>query len=557
MERGKSQPRRCAIYTRKSSEEGLEQDFNSLHAQREACEAFIKSQHGEGWRLVKAAYDDGGFSGGTMERPALQRLLADIRERVIDVVVVYKVDRLTRSLADFAKMVELFDAHAVSFVAVTQQFNTTTSMGRLTLNVLLSFAQFEREVTGERIRDKIAASKRRGMWMGGTVALGYDVSDHRLVINPAEAETVKGIFQRYLELRSVRLLKDDLDRRGIISKIRLSRNGNRSGGKAFSRGALYELLSNPVYIGEIRHRKERHPGQHEPIMERELWERAQRQLRDQAARCRTRATKAGPSPLAGKLFDEDGECLYVAGAAKGERRYRYYVSRRLVTGSADKMRNGWRLSGPEIERTVAVAAQQLLNDHAAISASACNLGVGAGDIPAVLEAAGEWSRRLQSEADSAAALSELVDKVNLKPGGIELSINLPLPVDGTHGAAAMLPITQFFAMRMKRRGVEMRLIIGGADAPPRKPDAALLKAIARAHRWFEELISARATSLAAIASREGVTDRYVARLIRLAFLAPKIVEAIAERGELADLKLTPHVDLPLDWMTQKRVVGLE
>ena len=557
MERGKSQPRRCAIYTRKSSEEGLEQDFNSLHAQREACEAFIKSQHGEGWRLVRAAYDDGGFSGGTMERPALQRLLADIRERVIDVVVVYKVDRLTRSLADFAKMVELFDAHAVSFVAVTQQFNTTSSMGRLTLNVLLSFAQFEREVTGERIRDKIAASKRRGMWMGGTVALGYDVRDHRLVINPAEAETVRGIFQRYLELRSVRLLKDDLDRRGFISKIRLSRNGNRSGGKAFSRGALYELLSNPVYIGEIRHRKERHPGQHEPIMDRELWERAQRQLRDQAARCRTRATKAGPSPLAGKLFDEDGECLYVAGAAKGERRYRYYVSRRLVTGSADKVRNGWRLSGPEIERTVAVAARQLLNDHAAISASACNLGVGAGDIPAVLEAAGEWGRRLQSEADSAAALSGLVDKVNLKPGGIELSINLPLPVDGTHGAAAMLPTTQFFAVRMKRRGVEMRLIIGGADAPPRKPDAALLKAIARAHRWFEELISARATSLAAIASREGVTDRYVARLIRLAFLAPKIVEAIAERGELADLKLTPHVDLPLDWTTQKRVVGLE
>jgi len=557
MERAKSQPRRCAIYTRKSSEEGLEQDFNSLQAQREACEAFIKSQHGEGWRLVRSAYDDGGFSGGTMERPALQRLLADIRERVIDVIVVYKVDRLTRSLADFAKMVELFDAHAVSFVAVTQQFNTTSSMGRLTLNVLLSFAQFEREVTGERIRDKIAASKRRGMWMGGTVALGYDVSDHRLVINPAEAETVKGIFQRYLELRSVRLLKDDLNRRGIISKIRLSRNGNRSGGKAFSRGALYELLSNPVYIGEIRHREERHPGQHEPIVDRELWERAQRQLRDQAARCRTHATKADPSPLAGKLFDEDGECLYVAGAAKGERRYRYYVSRHLVTASADKVRNGWRLAGPEIERTVAVAARQLLNDHAAISASACNLGVGAGDIPAVLEAAGEWSRWLQSEADVAAALSGLVDKVNLKPGGIELSINLPLPVDGTHGAAAMLPITQFFAMRMKRRGVEMRLIIGGADAPPRKPDAALLKAIARAHRWFEELISARATSLAAIASREGVTDRYVARLIRLAFLAPKIVEAIAERGELADLKLTPHVDLPLDWTTQKRVVGLE
>jgi len=557
MERGKSQLRRCAIYTRKSSEEGLEQDFNSLHAQREACEAFIKSQHGEGWRLVKTAYDDGGFSGGTMERPALQRLLTDIRQRLIDAVVVYKVDRLTRSLTDFAKMVELYDSQAVSFVAVTQQFNTTTSMGRLTLNVLLSFAQFEREVTGERIRDKIAASKRKGMWMGGTPSLGYDVSDRRLVINAAEAETVRQIFQRYLELRSVRLLRDDLDQRGIVSKIRISKSGNRTGGKAFSRGALYELLSNPVYIAEIRHRQERHPGQHEAIVDRELWERVQRQLRDGAAECRARPTKAPASPLAGKLFDDNGQCLYVAGAAKGERRYRYYVSRQLVTDSADKVRNGWRLSAPEIERTVAVAARQLLDDHAQISASACNLGVGAGEIPAVLEAAGEWSRRLQSEADRTAALSELVDKVELKPGGIELSINPPLSVDGTRGAAAMLSMTRFIALRMKRRGMEMRLIIEGAQAPPRMPEVALLKAIAQAHRWFEELLSGRATSLAAIASRQGVTDRYVARLIRLAFLAPKIVEAIAERGALADLKLTPHVDLPLNWAMQKQVVGLE
>src|SRR5512135_2304544 len=237
MERGKSQPRRCAIYTRKSSEEGLEQDFNSLHAQREACEAFIKSQHGEGWRLVRVAYDDGGFSGGTMERPALQRLLTDIRERVIDVIVVYKVDRLTRSLADFAKMVELFDAQAVSFVAVTQQFNTTTSMGRLTLNVLLSFAQFEREVTGERIRDKFAASKRKGMWMGGVPPLGYDVSERRLIVNETEAVTVREIFERYLGLGSVRLLRNDLERRGVVSKVRISRTGTKTGGRPFARGA--------------------------------------------------------------------------------------------------------------------------------------------------------------------------------------------------------------------------------------------------------------------------------------------------------------------------------
>ena len=241
-----------------------------------------KARHGEGWRLIKTAYDDGGISGGTMDRPALTRLLDDIGHGLIDVIVVYKVDRLTRSLADFAKMVEIFDAQGVSFVAVTQQFNTTTSMGRLTLNVLLSFAQFEREVTGERIRDKFAASKRKGMWMGGVPPLGYDVSERRLIVNETEAVTVREIFERYLVLGSVRLLRDDLERRGVVSKVRVSRTGIK-GGRSFSRGALYELLSNPIYIGEVRHKQERHPGQHEAILERELWERAQHHLREQAA----------------------------------------------------------------------------------------------------------------------------------------------------------------------------------------------------------------------------------------------------------------------------------
>ena len=260
MERSKPMIRRCAVYTRKSSEEGLEQEFNSLHAQREACEAFIRSQAGEGWRLIRTHYDDGGLSGATMERPALQRLMADIAEGLVDAVVVYKVDRLTRSLADFAKMVEVFDARGVSFVAVTQQFNTTTSMGRLTLNVLLSFAQFEREVTGERIRDKIAASKRKGIWMGGLVPLGYEVRERQLVINEAEATTVRHLFTRYCELGSVRLLKEELDRLGVRSKIRVSKDGVESGGQAFSRGALYTLLRNPIYVGEIRHKGVCHPG---------------------------------------------------------------------------------------------------------------------------------------------------------------------------------------------------------------------------------------------------------------------------------------------------------
>jgi len=274
MEHAKPRTRRCAIYTRKSSEEGLEQDFNSLHAQREACEAFIKSQTGEGWRLIKTAYDDGGLSGGTMERPALQHLLEDIRRRLVDVVVVYKVDRLTRSLADFAKMVEVFDAHGVSFVAVTQQFNTTTSMGRLTLNVLLSFAQFEREVTGERIRDKIAASKRKGMWMGGVPPLGYDVRDRKLTVNAAEADTVRLIFRRYLALGCVSRLRADLDQNGVRSKQRILTSGRALGGCVFGRGALYHLLRNRIYRGEVVHRGIAYPGEHEAIVDEELWNAA-------------------------------------------------------------------------------------------------------------------------------------------------------------------------------------------------------------------------------------------------------------------------------------------
>ena len=367
MEPDKTSSRRCAIYTRKSSEEGLEQDFNSLQAQREACEAFIKSQASEGWRLVKPAYDDGGVSGGTMERPALQRLLADISQRLIDVVVVYKVDRLTRSLADFAKMVEVFDAHGVSFVAVTQQFNTTTSMGRLTLNVLLSFAQFEREVTGERIRDKIAASKRKGMWMGGCVPLGYDLCDRRIVIDQREAETVRYIFRQYLELGCVRLLKEDLDRRGVLSKRRTSKTGIESGGHSFSRGALYALLSNPIYVGEIRHKNLRHPGQHRAIVDRAVWERTQQQLQEHRVRAKRHdASLVEKSPLIGRLVDENGVGLTPSHARKGERKYRYYVSRNFPAQGAIPARLGWRLPARELEDRVAAAIREMLDDESSV-----------------------------------------------------------------------------------------------------------------------------------------------------------------------------------------------
>jgi DNA invertase Pin-like site-specific DNA recombinase len=251
---------RCAIYTRKSSEEGLEQEFNSLDAQREACEAYIKSQRHEGWTVLPKLYDDGGFSGGTMERPGLHRLLGDVKKGEVDAVVVYKVDRLTRSLSDFARIVDVFDSLGISFVSVTQQFNTTTSMGRLTLNVLLSFAQFEREVTGERIRDKIAASKKKGMWMGGYPPMGYEAVDRKLAVHAQEAETVRHIFRRYAELGSVHKLKEALDAAGIVSKIRKTRTGRIWGGKPLARGALYAMLQNRVYIGEIVHKNLAYPG---------------------------------------------------------------------------------------------------------------------------------------------------------------------------------------------------------------------------------------------------------------------------------------------------------
>ena len=560
MQPAKPLLRRCAIYTRKSSEEGLEQNFNSLHAQREACEAFIKSQASEGWRLIKTHYDDGGISGASMERPALQHLLGDIRQGLIEVVVVYKVDRLTRALADFAKMVELFDVHHVSFVAVTQLFNTTTSMGRLTLNVLLSFAQFEREVTAERIRDKIAASKRKGIWMGGVVPLGYDLRERRLVINPAEAEVVRQIFRRYLELGCVRLLKEELDRRGVISKSRCLANGLSQKGYSFSRGALYVVLSNPLYVGEIRHRGVRHPGQHQPIVDRELWDKVQERLHEHTRRRRLRAVKVEPSPLAGKLFDPSGAGLTPSHARKGERRYRYYISRRLTIGPAHRVHDGWRLPAAEIERTVAAAAQRLLTDEPAIATAVEEAGTAVNRIPSILETTRAWSGKLQSSKEAAAALAALVHRVELSRDGLRLSLKVPMPAAGDGNPPwADAIVTRFIPLQLKRRGAELRLIVPDAHTPRPKVDLALLKAVGRARRWFDQLASGRATSLAAIASQEGISVRYVGRLIRLAFLAPPLVEMIAQGRQSAELTaemLTRRTILPPEWEAQKRLLTM-
>jgi site-specific DNA recombinase len=472
---------------------------------------------------------------------------------------VYKVDRLTRSLADFAKMVEIFDAHQVSFVAVTQGFNTTSSMGRLTLNVLLSFAQFEREVTAERIRDKIAASRRKGIWTGGIVPLGYDLRERRLVINPAEAEVVRQIFRR-LELGYVRLLKEELDRRGVVSKSHSSANGVRQKGYSFSRGALYVVLSNPLYVGEIRHRGVRHPGQHQPIIHRELWDRVQQQLHNHAMRRRLRAVKVEPSPLVGKLFDSSGVGLTPSHARKGQRRYRYYISRPLTIGPAHRVRDGWRLPAAEIERTVATAAQQLLADEPAIATAVEEAGTAVNRIPSVLETARTWSGKLGSSSEAAAALAALVHRVELSRDGLRLSLKVPPEMGGGSDPQCRDTIvTRFVPLQLKRRGAELRLIVPDAHTPRPKVDLALLKAVGRARRWFDQLASGRATSLAAIASQEGISVRYVGRLIRLAFLAPPLVEVIAQGRQPAELTaemLSRRMVLPLDWEMQKQLLAL-
>jgi site-specific DNA recombinase len=556
----KTPVRRCAVYTRKSSEEGLEQDFNSLHAQREACEAFVRSQRGEGWRLIETAYDDGGLSGGTLDRPALQHLFADIAQHRVDTVVVYKVDRLTRSLMDFAKIVELFDRHRVSFVAVTQQFNTTTSMGRLTLNILLSFAQFEREVIGERVRDKIAASKKKGMWMGGVAPLGYAIDHRKLVVLPEEAGTVRRIFDRYRELGSVRLLKQELDKQGIRSKRRADRNGALSGGQLFSRGALYALLSNPIYIGEIAHKGARYPGQHEAVLEREIWDGVQAQLRSGASDRYGRPTGSN-SALIGKLFDEAGHRLTPSHAKKAGRRYRYYVSRPLVTGTTAQAPGAWRVPASQLEDLIATEAAAMLAEPGAIASVLERAGLQPEQLPPALANAARLRNDLGHDATCGSALATIVERIELSP--IRLRLILSAAALVTSSAEAVSPseavLIRDVPLRIKRRGVEMRLVIEGPSANSTDPDPVLLKEIRRAHRCFEALVSGQAGSVAELATTEGVSDRYLSSLLPLAFLAPVIVDAIASGRQPAELtahRLIRTLDLPVAWSAQKQLLGI-
>jgi DNA invertase Pin-like site-specific DNA recombinase len=537
----------CAIYTRKSSEEGLDQEFNSLHAQREACEAYIASQKHEGWKAIKIHYDDGGFSGGTMERPGLRQLLEDIETKKVNVVVVYKVDRLTRSLADFAKIIERFDNQGVSFVSVTQQFNTSSSMGRLTLNVLLSFAQFEREVTGERIRDKIAASKKKGMWMGGCVPLGYDIKDRKLLINAKEARTVQYIYRRYLELGCVRLLKEDLDRQGVHSKIRGERG--EKGGRPFSRGILYKMLSNPIYIGQIRHKGTCYQGQHEAIIDQKLWEQVQQHMERKGIEHKTRSHSTVSCPLTNKLFDVSGERLIPVHVNKKGRRYRYYISESLKEGPKDASPNGWRLPGQEIERIIMHAVSEIMHDDGALTSAFQASGIAEHLFPSVLKAA----RKIQP--DDGDIIDRFVQRVEVRQNGMRLTLFLASLL-GLEMDPNAVTIARDIPMQMKRRGVEMRLIIGGSGSA--RVDRTLLKTIVRAHKWFNELASGRVHTMAEITSREGVDQSYLSRVMTLAFLAPDIIDSIIAGRQPADLsveKLTKRINLPLDWDHQRKLLG--
>jgi DNA invertase Pin-like site-specific DNA recombinase len=535
---------RCAIYTRKSSDEGLEQDFNSLDAQREACEAYVRSQRAEGWTASPDRYDDGGWSGGTLERPALQSLIGDIEAGKIDIVVVYKIDRLTRSLMDFSKLVEVLDRNDVTFVSVTQQFNTTTSMGRLTLNILLSFAQFEREVTGERIRDKIGASKKKGMWMGGFVPIGYEATDRTLAIVESEAETVRTIFRLYLELGTVTLVEEELRRSGIMTKRYVAASGRTTGGKPFSRGHIYKLLGNPLYVGEISHKGTTYPGQHPAIIDRDIWDAAQAQLAANTRGNRSRANLKEASLLSGFLFDEAGCRMVADHAVKNGRRYRYYVA---------KAEDGaFRISASEIEPVVIRQVKEFLGSTGRLFDELGTANMAPDRLQVAIAAAANLATELESGSGPAQRelLASLVERVVVGTSSIEVHLKrhalaARLGAEARHGD----PIVIETPVRIARRGVETRLVIEGGAAAAREPDPALVKAVARGHAWFEDLVSGRAKSIADIAEREGVTGRYVARLLDLAFLPPTLVEDIVAGRQPVEMtaETLSRAERPLVW----------
>ena len=518
---------RCAIYTRVSTDQGLDQEFNSLDAQYDASEAYIRSQAHAGWALIRSRYDDGGFSGGSTERPALQRLLTDIRARKLDIIVVYKVDRLTRSLADFAKLVELFDAHGVSFVSVTQQFNTTTSMGRLTLNVLLSFAQFEREVTSERIRDKIGASKRKGLWVGGKAALGYEVKDHKIVVVENDAERVRTIFRTYLELGSINLLMADLHERKIVTKVQALKSGKTIGGIPFTSGPLGYLLRNRFYIGEVVYKGEILPGEQIPIVDRELFEAVQAKLAEQQNN-HTKTRAKSEALLTGLIFDDRDNRMTPSHARKKGMKYRYYVSLPLLQGQPDRVGSIHRVPATEIEKLVGDALRRKFE--------------------------------VAPNIDLRDLIKVHVHRVEVKPKQlvVELKANTEKQEREAGSALEIIQIPWTKPPSKRRREIIEPESKSMPDARPIRADARarLVVAIARGRRWLDELVAGDVPDIETIADRERCSVRKVNMTVSLAFLAPDLVKAAIEGRLPRGIGFARLCDPPAEWSHQYVKLGL-
>ncbi len=547
-------PLRCAIYTRKSTEEGLEQAFNSLDAQREACAAYILSQAGEGWVAAPDYYDDGGISGGTMARPALLRLLAEVEAGRIQVIVVYKVDRLTRSLADFAKIVEILDRSKASFVSVTQAFNTTTSMGRLTLNVLLSFAQFEREVTGERIRDKIAASKQKGMWMGGPVPLGYDVRDKLLIPNAGEAAMVRRIFERYLETGSLVDAAEALARDDIVGKRRIMSSGRIVGGQPFNRGGLAHLLRNPLYIGKVRHRDQVFDGAHAAIIDQPLWDAVQAQLDANLATPRGRRNTRHRTLLAGIAFDGLGRRLSPSHAVARGKRFRYYITHRDEVSDDQPQ---WRLPAHDLEHVTATALANWL-DHADAAVANLQPDLEASDYVVIARSARRLASNVRDGEPGARydAVRALVTRVDVADDAVKLTIRWAPIVDTQHPLADASATIVTPASRV-RRGDDIRLVMGGAD-PGANRDPRFVDLIVEARLAYQHLVTSNAATLDEVAAEHGHSRKHFSRLLRLATLAPDIVAAILDGRQPAQLSRTGLLaapEVPLGWGEQRIALG--
>jgi DNA invertase Pin-like site-specific DNA recombinase len=509
---------RCAIYTRKSSDEGLDQAFNSLDAQREACEAYVTSQKHEGWKALPQQYDDGGLSGGTLERPALQCLMNDIDAGRVDMIIVYKIDRLTRSLSDFARLVDRLDAANASFVSVTQQFNTSTSMGRLTLNVLLSFAQFEREVTAERIRDKIAASKKKGMWMGGRVPLGYERTDTGLVINAAEADTVRKLFAAYLDLGSVRGLKAFAESYHLLTKHYTSKTGRVSGGTAFSRGRLYDLLKNPLYVGRIQHKGELYEGLHQAIVTETIWDRVQDKLHENATKTKHGYWLGQASALTGKIFDEAGRPLTPSHSTKKGKRYRYYISQSIFRDSTSEDR-GWRLPAEQIEDAVAHAIRENLSYKL---------------------------HQQRGDVEHPSSVLKFLERITVTPTSLQVVTSLRCENDPSEHITLRVP------MHIQQRGFAKKVVL--TNSQQRAPDLILMRRILRADGWLQKIKMGQ--TIKDIAAAESISADYITPNLDMALLSPAALKAIAEgrQNDSMNAKAFTDMRLPIDWATQDALI---